>query len=97
MDRDGGLNLGKEVMPVPYDWGVVTQKQTLRKTLLAVNPHNKTGHIREQDRDKFKELYKRFKKAKKEYINNGDKVQKEYKAKQKYLVSEEFWKEYLEI
>lgn len=89
--------LRKEVMPVPYDWGVVTQKQTLRKTLLAVNPHNKTGHIREQDRERFKELYKRYKKAKKEYVKNGEKIQKEYKTRQKYLVSEEFWKEYLEL
>ena len=84
-------------MPVPYDWGVVTQKQTLRRTLLAVNPHNKTGHIREQDRDKFKELYRRFNKAKKEYIKNKDEIEQEYKLKQKYLVSEQFWKEYLGI
>ena len=89
--------LRKEVMPVPYDWGVVTQKQTLRRTLLAVNPHNKTGHIREQDRDKFKELYRRFNKAKKEYIKNKDEIEQEYKLKQKYLVSEQFWKEYLGI
>lgn len=89
--------LRKEVMPIPYDWGVVTQKQTLRKTLLAVNPHNKTGHIREQDRDKFNELYSRFKKAKREYIKNSDKVQKAYRDRQKYLVSEEFWRKYLEL
>ena len=87
--------LRKGIMPVPYDWVVVGQKQTLRKTLLSTNPHNKTGHIREQDRDRFKDLYKRYRKAKKEYIKNGDKIQKEYKARQKYLVSEEFWKEYL--
>lgn len=89
--------LRKEVIPVPYDWGVVTQKQTLRKTLLAVNPHNKTGHIREQDRERFKDLYKRYKKAKREFMRNDKKIQEEYRNRQRYLVSEEFWKEYLEI
>lgn len=89
--------LRKEVMPVPYDWGVVTQKQTLRKTLLAVNPHNKTGHIREQDRERFKDLYKRYKKAKREFMRNDKKIQEEYRNRHRYLVSEEFWKEYLGI
>lgn len=89
--------LRKEKMVIPFDHCYVTQKQTLRKELVAVNPHMKTGAIRRIDKKRFKEIYKRYKKDLKEYRKSKIKIEQAYRNKAKYLVSEEFWSKYLEL
>lgn len=89
--------LRKEKMVIPFDYGTVTQKQTLRKELVAVNPHLKTGAIRILDKKRFREVYKRYKKDIKEYKKRHADIEKLYRERAKYLVSEEFWKKYLDI
>ncbi len=89
--------LRKEKMVIPFDYGTVTQKQTLRKELIAVNPHLKTGAIRILDKKRFREVYKRYKKDIKEYKKRHADIEKLYRERAKYLVSEEFWIKYLDI
>lgn len=89
--------LHKERAIIPFDHCVVTQRQTLRKELLAVNPHLKTGVIRKIDKKRFKEIYKRYKKDLKYYKKNHVNIEDSYREKAKYLVSEEFWMKYLDL
>lgn len=89
--------LRKEKMAIPFDGGIVTQKQTLRKTLVFVNPHLKTGAIQEIDKKRFQELYKRYKRDIREYKKKNEDVEKAYRNRSEYLVSEEFWEKYLDV
>lgn len=73
------------------------QRQCLRDSVIAVNPYSKTGEIRKPDRKRCKEVVKEFDKLLKEYKKKNNMVMESYYAKRKYLVSEEFWKKYLEI
>ena len=68
-----------------------------RKELIAVNPHLKTGAIRILDKKRFREVYKRYKKDIKEYKKRHADIEKLYRERAKYLVSEEFWIKYLDI
>ncbi|MDE6921185.1 MAG: hypothetical protein K2P89_14980, partial [Lachnospiraceae bacterium] len=89
--------LRKERAVIPFDHCVVSQKQTLRKELLAVNPYLKTGVIRKMDKKRFKEVYKRYRKDIKYYKRNHVNIEDSYRERGKYLVSEEFWMKYLEL
>ncbi len=89
--------LHKEKVVIPLNYCVVTQKQTLKKELLAVNPHLQTSNIQKMDKKRFKEVYKRYKKDLKYYKKNRVNIEDSYREKAKYLVSEEFWIKYLEL
>lgn len=84
-------------MIVPFDHCIVTQKQTLRRELVAVNPHLKTGAIRKLDKKRFKEVYKRYKNDLWNYKKHYRTIENEYRNRGKYLVTEEFWMKYLDI
>lgn len=89
--------LKKDKVAVPFDYGIVTQKQTLRKTLVFVNPYLKTGAIQEMDKKRFRKIYKRYIKDIHNYKINNEVIERAYRNQKKYLVSEEFWERYLEI
>ena len=89
--------LRKEKMVVPFDHCFVTQKQTLRRELIAVNPHTKMGAVRKLNKKRFNEVYTRYKKDLRKYTTNKAKIEQEYRQKASYLVSEEFWMKYLEL
>jgi hypothetical protein len=89
--------LKKEPAIIPFDHCITTQKQTLRHTVIAVNPYLKTGAIRMMDKKKFRKLYKRYNKLLKYYNANHLRIEKEYKDKASYLTSEKFWRKYLSI
>lgn len=89
--------LRKKKMIVPFDHCIVTQKQTLRRELVAVNPHLKTGAIRKLDKKRFKEVYKRYKNDLWNYKKHYRTIENEYRNRGKYLVTEEFWMKYLDI
>lgn len=73
------------------------QRQYLQESVIAVNPYSKTGEIRKQDRKRCKKVVKEFESLLNEYKKKNNIVIEAYYAKRKYLVSEEFWKNYLEI
>lgn len=82
---------------VPFAFGDVIQKRTLRKKLISVNPYMKTAAIRILDKKRYHELVKRYKKDARMYKTQKEKIANEYKARREYLTSEEFWRKYLEI
>lgn len=68
-----------------------------RENVLSVDRLQKHGFFSRFDKKAFDALYKRYKKTMKEYRQNHEKVEKMYAANREYLVSEEFWKSYLNI
>lgn len=71
--------------------------QFRHSNLLAVNPFERTGHLRTQNRKTFKLLMKRFKKDMSLYKRNRISLRRSYQDAFPYLTSETFWKKYLEI
>lgn len=65
------------------------------KTLVALDLGGKNGCVRHMDKDRWRGLKRRWSDLKKDYRARGDKVRASYKAAKPYLVSWEFWNEYL--
>lgn len=82
---------------IPFAYVVVIQKQTLRKTLISVNPYTKTAAIRTINKKRYHELVKRYRKDVRMYKAQKEKIANEYKTRREYITSEEFWRKYLEI
>ena len=72
-------------------------KTALHNQVLMVNPYAKTGVLLTKDKARFEELNKRFHEDVKYYREHIDELRKAYQEKQKYLTSEEFWRQYLEL
>lgn len=89
--------LNEQPVTIGYDWSYQPDKQLHRKYLLAVNPMQQTVGVRTLDKEKFRELQKRYRKDLREYKRNKDRLAKEYSETYKTFTSEEFWKNYLEI
>ena len=87
--------LKKEPVCVPFDWGYTPGKMQMRKTLIAVNPQNRTAAIREIDKRRFRVLQKRYIKDMLYYRKNREKIEAAYREKKEYLTSERFWRKYL--
>lgn len=68
---------------------------SMHSHMVAVNPFNKTGIIRQIDKNRYKELQKRFKHALNYYKRNRSEIDAEYKNSRPYLTSEKFWRKYL--
>lgn len=86
-----------EVVPIGFDWSIQLHKIILHNKLLAINPYTFTGIYRIKDKEKFKVLMKRFKKAAKHYNKNKLKISQQYAEAKDELTSEEFWINYLKI
>ena len=67
------------------------------KNILVVNTTNRTGHVRTQDKDRFKKLMSRQKKDVKRYLSIKESLEKKYQDAYPYLVSVEFWEKYLKL
>ena len=84
-----------DLVPIGFDWGLQPKRIFRHNRLLAINPYNETGIIREKDRTRFHQLMKRFKKAKKYYKNNHEEIKQAYHDEKDNMISEEFWFDYL--
>ncbi len=89
--------LSKEPVIIPFDCGYTPSKMAMKKTFIAVNPATKQGCIKELNKEKFKELQKRYHKDMRYYSKNGEKIKNSYKKARDTITSEAFWKKYLEI
>lgn len=65
------------------------------KTLVAVDPGAKNGHVRHMDKARWRTLKQRWAALKKEHSNRGAEVRAAYKAAKPHLTSWEFWNDYL--
>ena len=82
---------------IAYDTFYNPQRQCLKESVVSVNPYTNTGEIRHLDKQKFKNVMREYRTVMKEYQKKHKQVNQKYYEKRKYLVSEEFWKQYLEI
>lgn len=80
---------------VAYDWFDAPEKQYLRESVLAVNPHDRTGILRYRSRREFLRLMKRYRALMKRYERCKDSVREEYKEAKSELTGVKFWQEYL--
>lgn len=87
--------LNKKAGVIAYDWFDAPEKQYLKVSVLAVNPHDGTGVLRYRSRREFLRLMKRYKSVVKRYKKEKDAIKESYvKAKQE-ITSLDFWQEYL--
>lgn len=89
--------LRKEPEAIAYDWFYTPYKAYFRTSLLAVNTNNKTAHMRTRDNKRFREIYKRYKRTVKNYEMYREKTEESWRKEREYMISEEFWKQYLGI
>lgn len=89
--------LNKKPSVIAYDWFYAKGKQALRKQLLAVNIHEKTGAMRILDKKRGKELKKRAADTYQRYYATKETLAKEYADAMKKFTSIEFWEKYLGI
>lgn len=87
----------KDYPLIAFDHTYQPQKMAMHSHMVAVNPFNKTGVIRQLDKSRYKELQKRFRRAVSFYKRNQNIINDEYRRSRKYLTSEEFWKKYLAL
>lgn len=64
-------------------------------TLIVVDMANRKGAIRHYDKERFKQVWRRYKKAAKEFKANKKRLYAEYAACRDELTSVDFWKKYL--
>ena len=89
--------LDKQPVIVPFDFGYTPGKMAMKKTYIAVNPMQKTGCVKELDKEKFNELQKRYYRDMNYNKKNNEDIRKRYRHAQKTLTSEAFWRKYLGI
>ncbi len=89
--------LDKKPVIIPFDFGYTPSKMAMKKTYIAVNPINKLGCIKELDKKRFKELQKRYYNDMMYYIKNGEAIKNSYRKARTIIISETFWRKYLEI
>lgn len=85
------------VVPISFEWSIQPNKIVLRNKLLAVNPYTYTGAFRIKDKNRFKELMKRYRKVSKYYRKHKEEISAAYRVKFSEMTSEDFWCEYLGI
>ncbi len=83
------------IVVIPFDWSLRPESIAKHTRLLAVNPFNETGCLYVQDRKRFRELSRRYKKAMKYYKQHHVEIEKAYRDARDELTSEKFWREYL--
>lgn len=82
---------------IPFDYGIVIQKETLRRRVISVNPHLKLFAMRTMDRNRYSEIVKRYRSDMIHYKKEHIKIEEAYRKKAGYLVSEKFWRKYLHL
>lgn len=89
--------LENKITTIPFDFGYTPGRMAMKKTYLAINPMLKTACLKTIDRDKFKELQKRYRKDMKKYNAEKEHIVEQYRSQREYLTSESFWRKYLDI
>lgn len=74
---------------------VLSPRTMATKTLVAFDLDGKNAAVRHMDRDRYKELMRRFARLKKEHAEHGAEVRAAYKAAKPWLTSWDFWNSYL--
>lgn len=87
----------KDYPLIAFDHTYQPQKMAMHSHMVAVNPFNKTGIIRQIDKNRYKELQKRFRHVLNYYKKNKYAINEEYKNNRSYLTSEAFWRKYLAL
>lgn len=91
-------NKGSSQGIILFDANAYPGKRVHNKTkILMVHPNGETGFTTEKNKERFRELLKRYRKLRKEYQSRSTALLAEYRAHRDYMYSEEFWKKYLEI
>lgn len=86
-----------EIGIIGFDWSTQPGRSAFHDQIMVVNPYDRTGKIRKQDKQRFKELFARYKKVRKEYKEKHVEVEKAWRNRFSYLSSEEFWYKYLKL
>lgn len=87
----------KDPAYISFDSFYQPQKMAMHDRLIAINPFEKTGVARTLDKKRYKGLQKRFKKVSKFYFKHREQIEKAYRKAMPCLISERFWRKYLEI
>ena len=87
----------QDISSIAFDWVLQPERVAYRRRILAIDPFSLQGVLYEKDSQRFTELYQRYKAATKYYKKNRDKLLSEYQDARKEFVSEEFWKQYLNL
>ena len=74
---------------------VLSPRTMATKTLVAFDLDGKNAAVRHMDRDRYKELMRRFARLKKEHAEHGAEVRAAYKTAKPWLTSWDFWNSYL--
>ena len=80
-----------------YDWFNSPGRNFMRKTLLAVNPNDRTAVVRQIDRKRCFSLIRRYNKVLRKYKKEHKKIEQAYRDCFDQMTSVEFWKKYLNI
>lgn len=78
-------------------WEYPAGKIRRRDTLVAIDLPNQKGVIRKRDKDRFKQVWERYRKDVKFYQENKERLEAEYAAARGEMTSVAFWKKYLGI
>ena len=89
--------LRKKPGVIGFDLSYQPEVQYLRKKLLAVNVYDRTANMRVQDRKRYRALQRRYRKDLTQYTMRHKEIENQYAAMRNYLISEEFWRKYLEL
>lgn len=92
-----GFMLRHYASVISYDWHFAPAKNFRRKTLIAVNNHDKTGFVRTINRRRCFALIKRYRKVMKNYRKNHTKIEQQYREHFASMITMEFWKKYLNL
>jgi len=87
--------LDKRPGVIAYDWYDAPEKQYLRESVLAVNPHERTGIRRYRSRREFLRLMKRYKLIVGRYKKDKNAIKESYVKAKQQITSLKFWQGYL--
>lgn len=73
------------------------ERITLCRQHIAVNPYTKSGCVYTIDKKRFRELYSRYQRMRRDYKQRKEAILASYKAEEGYLKSEAFWRKYLKL
>ena len=96
-DKQFEKKMNRDIAIIAYDWYDAPEKQYMAKEILAVNPAEKTAVIRKRDTKRFNELMERRKRVLSYYNQNKKSIAAMYKDAASKLLSDGFWREYLNM
>lgn len=93
-----GFLLKKDLSIIPWDgWFYPAKKARLHTELLVVSLDGRKGIIRRMDKQRFKQLHRRYSQLMKRYHGESAQVAERYRAARDEMTSVAFWMKYLEL